>query len=188
MARQGIAALDVVRIVDAGDSRLQALARGDFSFEIRQEAVGPFDGGLGQVVPLRPPVVKRYGFDGEALAAHAGRQDQALFVAQLSGRAVGYAAVSEGWNRYAVVDDIAVDGAHRGQGAARVLMDAAVGWAKQRGLPGIRLETQSNNLGACRFYERYGFVLGGHDRWLYSALQPGTREVALFWYLRFEDA
>jgi hypothetical protein len=25
--------------------------------------------------------------------------------------------------------------------------------------------------------------LGGYDRHLYKALHPGTREVALFWYL-----
>jgi hypothetical protein len=48
-------------------------------------------------------------------------------------------------------------------------MDRAVSWANEQGLPGIRLETQSNNVGACRFYERYGFELAGYDRHLYSA-------------------
>ena len=62
-------------------------------------------------------------------------------------------------------------------------MDALRLWASGRRLAGIRLETQSNNLAACRFYESCRFVLGGYDRHLYKALHPGTREVALFWYL-----
>lgn len=69
---------------------------------------------------------------------------------------------------------------------ARSLVDQALAWARDGGMPGIRLETQSNNVGACRFYVRCGFVLGGHDRCLYQALHPGTREVALFWYLFFD--
>ena len=43
--------------------------------------------------------------------------------------------------------------------------------------------TQSNNVAACRLYERFGFRLGGFDRDLYRRLDPATQEVALFWYL-----
>jgi streptothricin acetyltransferase len=54
-----------------------------------------------------------------------------------------------------------------------------------QGLPGVRLETQSNNVAACRFYERQGFVLKGFDADLYRGEMPGTREIALFWYFWF---
>jgi streptothricin acetyltransferase len=64
-------------------------------------------------------------------------------------------------------------------------MDLAVAWAKAQGLAGLTLETQSNNVPACRFYSRYGFTLGGYDRLLYRALDRDTREVALYWYLTF---
>lgn len=61
-------------------------------------------------------------------------------------------------------------------------MHQAFDWAGQKALPGIRLETQTNNVAACRFYLRQGFVLGGHDRHLCEGLSPGTRETALFFY------
>ncbi|MGE8360996.1 GNAT family N-acetyltransferase [Pseudomonas sp.] len=97
----------------------------------------------------------------------------------------GYLLASEDWNRYGLVDDFAVDQSFRGTGLATQLMDHTIAWAKTRGLPGLRLETQSNNVPACRFYRRQGFELGGFDRYIYSALEQPRNEVALFWYLRF---
>lgn len=57
-------------------------------------------------------------------------------------------------------------------------------WARKLALAGISLKAHSNSAAVCRFYQRYGFVLGGYDRYLYQAMHPGTREIALFWYLR----
>ena len=37
-------------------------------------------------------------------------------------------------------------------------------WAKQKDLCGLMLETQNNNLLACRFYIKKGFVLGAVDK------------------------
>ena len=65
------------------------------------------------------------------------------------------------------------------------LIQQAFRWAKDNGLPGIRLETQTTNVAACRFYLRQGFTLGGYDRHLYEGLSPGTRETALFFYRFF---
>ncbi|MCY1188690.1 hypothetical protein D3C81_1499100 [compost metagenome] len=58
-------------------------------------------------------------------------------------------------------------------------------WARKKQLPGVMLETQNNNLGACRLYQDYGFELGGIDRLRYRGIDPETAEVALFWYLMF---
>lgn len=174
-------------VIRRGDAACLAdLGRCDFSFEVTAELAGRFeDGSGGLIVPVVPPYGKSYGFDADRLADCLGRPDHALFVSEVDGCPSGYVAVSRGWNNYAIIDDIAVDAGRRQNGAGRLLMDAAVGWAVTAGLAGVHLETQSNNLPACRFYERYGFVLGGHDRFLYEALHPGTREVALFWYLLF---
>jgi len=49
---------------------------------------------------------------------------------------------------------------------------------------GLLAETQDTNLAACRFYHRYGFVLGGADTMLYANCSD-SNEKALFWYLRF---
>lgn len=48
------------------------------------------------------------------------------------------------------------------------------------------LETQDNNLAACRFYHRCGFVLGGVDALLYSNTSA-RGELALFWYKPFDS-
>lgn len=50
----------------------------------------------------------------------------------------------------------------------------------------VMLETQNINVVACRLYESCGFVLGGFDACLYRGVMPGTREIALFWYLLFQ--
>ena len=104
-------------------------------------------------------------------------------MAFLDGSLAGRIVLSEGWNRYAWVEDIAVDAGHRRAGVGRALMDRAIAWAVERGLPGIRLETQNNNVPACKFYESCGFRLGGFDRDLYRGLDEATTEIALFWYL-----
>ena len=64
-------------------------------------------------------------------------------------------------------------------------MQKAVEWAKVKRLPGIMLETQNNNVTACRFYENFGFKLRGFDTYLYKGLTPATDEIALYWYLIF---
>jgi streptothricin acetyltransferase len=168
-----------VRPARAAD--IQHLAELDYSFTIDAVLTGPFDGpGAPPATPLAAPYRKTYGFDaGEVADYLAG--ERALFVAGAA--PVGYIAVSRSWNGYASVDDLAVDAAHRGRGAARALLDAAVAWTRDQGLAGVRLETQHNNVAACRLYARYGFVLGGHDRHLYTALRTGREEIALFWYL-----
>lgn len=155
------------------------IAHCDFSFEVTAELLPPYDAAVQAVAPYR----KAYGFDAEAFASVG--PDQLLVVAKIDGQVRGYLLASEGWNRYGVVDDFAIDRPVRGSDLAAQLMDHAVIWAKARGLPGLRLETQNNNVAACRFYRRYGFELGGFDRYLYSALKQPREEVALFWYLRF---
>lgn len=171
----------IVRRGDIAD--LPHLAQSDFSFEVTAELAEPFDGA--RTAPVEPPYRKNYGFDTDELAEYLNMPDGGLFVAQMNGCPIGYLIVSQSWNNYAVIEDIAVDAPHRGSGVARLMMDAAVEWARGAALAGVRLETQSINVAACRFYERYGFLLGGHDRYLYRGLHPECREVALFWYLHF---
>ena len=133
-----------------------------------------------QIVPV-PPYMKHYQ-KGD-LPAHPDAPDRWVFVALLDGSLAGRIVLSEGWNRYAWVEDIAVDAGHRRAGVGRALMDRAIAWAVERGLPGIRLETQNNNVPACKFYESCGFRLGGFDRDLYRGLDEATTEIALCWYL-----
>jgi streptothricin acetyltransferase len=103
----------------------------------------------------------------------------------VDGQLAGQIRVFKNWNAYAYIDDIAVEPGYRGQGVGRALMERAIAWAKSKGFPGMMLETQNNNVAGCRLYERCGFELCGFDTHLYKAVDPGTDEVALYWYLMF---
>jgi len=161
----------------------------DFSFHVNAELLPPYGpaegqrglGPVGWIAPYR----KTLPLDAADYEDWIGDPARAVFVARRDGRLLGFLAVAPHWNGYALVHELAVDLPARHGGTARALMDRVVAWARAQGLAGLTLETQSNNVPACRFYGRYGFRLGGHDAWLYRGLDPATREVALFWYLPF---
>jgi streptothricin acetyltransferase len=181
MQALGRAAVDLE--IRAPDEREGGEAYGfDDSFTVESEAVPFAEGGVPryEVVPV-PPHGKSYG--RADLTEYLAAPDRALFRAYLDGSVAGRVALSEGWNRYAWVEDLAVDARRRKAGVGRALMGRAVAWATERDLAGVRAETQNNNVPACRFYEACGFRLGGFDRDLYRGLDGGTTEVALFWYL-----
>ena len=70
---------------------------------------------------------------------------------------------------------------------ALALMEQACAWAKAQGLKGLSLETQDNNVAACRFYAAIGMELGGVNTKLYRQFdRPYSEETALFWYLEFD--
>jgi len=109
-----------------------------------------------------------------------------VFMAYLDGQAVGHVVVSTNWNGFAHVDELAVIAGARRHGVARSLLEVVRFWSHKKKLPGIMLETQNNNIGACRLYERCGDQVGGVDHLRYRGIDPQTAEVAIFWYLLFE--
>ena len=110
--------------------------------------------------------------------------DCAGFAAREGERVAGVLLLEAYWNRYAFVHELAVDRERRGQGVGTRLMDCARAWARERGLHGLMLETQDDNLLACRFYRKCGLRIGGIDEKLYAGF--GSREKAVFWYLELE--
>lgn len=88
------------------------------------------------------------------------------------------------WNEYCFVEDIAVSTSYRGRGIGTLLMQKAVEWAKSNRMHGLMLETQDNNLSACRFYRKCGFKIGGVDAMLYANFNNSS-EKAMFWYMVF---
>jgi streptothricin acetyltransferase len=135
----------------------------DGSFVVESELALFAEGGVVryEVVPV-PRHEKSYA--GEGLSGHLDAPGKAVFIAYLDGSVAGRVVLSEGWNRHAWIEDIAVDARRRRAGVGRALMDRSIAWATERKLPGIRVETQSNNVPACKFYESCGFHLGGFDR------------------------
>lgn len=174
----------VVRLAD--HSFADYVHGSDYGFEVQAYAT-PLQGQPVASWPLRAvaPYRKCYGIDPDEFHSCRDSADAAVFMAWLDGRPVGHLVVTTHWNGLAQVDELAVDAAARRHGVAKALLDVARFWAHKKFLPGIVLETQNNNLPACRLYESAGFVLGGSDCLRYKGIDPQTEEVALFWYLMF---
>lgn len=78
----------------------------------------------------------------------------------------------------AVLWDLRVAPAHRGQGVGAALFAAAEAWAAARGCRQLAVETQNTNVAACRFYAAHGCELGAVHRFAYPELPD---EVQLVW-------
>lgn len=176
-----------ISVVPASEALILALAGLDYSFEVTAELAAEFDRPVSCCLTPVEAYEKHYFNDPQQFSRYIDSQDGALFIAQRDECVAGYLAVSRNWNGLALVEDIAVDRYRRQSGCGRALMDAAVQWAREQNLSGLMLETQSNNVAGCFFYEKYGFRLEGIDRALYRALNPQRSETALFWYLWLSD-
>jgi ribosomal protein S18 acetylase RimI-like enzyme len=133
----------------------------------------------------RPSAKKRYDTKDIDYATYINHPEKAVFLAYADGKAAGQIILQKHWNNFAYIYDIVVDENFRRLGIGRALIAEARRWAEENGLPGIMLETQTNNVPACHFYESCGFKLGGFDKYLYSGQDTNTDEVAMFWYLHF---
>jgi streptothricin acetyltransferase len=152
----------------------------DASFDVIYEAMPPFEGPRLQRIEPVAPYYKVYVPEPEPNGA---APDRLVAIARGDdGRLCGYIRASRGDNSLAVVEDVVVDRQNRRSELGRLLMDEARRWTEEQGLAGIRLETQTNNVPACMFYQNYGFTLGGFDRHHYDVRSPRRNETALFWY------
>lgn len=116
--------------------------------------------------------VSRWGL----LAARAGDQWAGGAVIAVDTPGV---AMLEDRRDLAVLWDLRVAPAFRGQGVGTALFEAAEHWAQERQCRQLKVETQNINVPACRFYARQGCSLGAINRFAYPEL-PG--EVQLLWY------
>jgi ribosomal protein S18 acetylase RimI-like enzyme len=132
--------------------------------------------------------MKHYEPDNLDYSEYIGSPEKTAFLAYVDGQVVGQLLLRRSWNKFAWIEDIRVDVKFRRRGIGEALLARGETWARQNGFPGIMLETQDSNVGACRFYESYGFVLGGFDTYLYRAANRYREEIALFWYLVFDQA
>jgi streptothricin acetyltransferase len=117
-----------------------------------------------------------YGFDDSG---------PTIFFAEAEGRLAGRIKMLKWWNRFAYVEDLVVNPEYRGMKIGRALLERGIQWAREHDFPGVMLETQDDNVPACTLYQSCGFVLCGFDRNVYKAINPNTRETALYWYLMF---
>ena len=149
----------------------------DRSFVVESELkLHLVDGNLSYEVVAVPPYEKTYTNRQEVDVGTAS------FVAYVQNRPAGEMRMSQSWNGYAYIEDLVVGQAFRRMGVGTALVNQAIGWSESKHLPGVMLETQNNNVAACKLYEHCGFRLTGFDSALYQGLIKSSREVALFWY------
>lgn len=110
-----------------------------------------------------------------------------VFIAEVdrSAKLAGRIRLLKWWNQFGYIEDLVVNPDFRGMGIGRTLIERGIQWARELHLPGVMLETQDDNVPACTLYASCGFVLSGFDRNVYKAINPQTRETALYWYLIF---
>lgn len=135
------------------------------------------------IVPVEPPYEREvqleetdYGFSGTP---------PTVFFAEVDGKLAGRIRVLTWWNQFGYIEDIVINPEFRGLGLGRKLLERGIQWARETGHPGVMLETQNDNVPACTLYASCGFVLSGFDHNVYKAINPSTKETALFWYLIF---
>lgn len=127
--------------------------------------------------------MKSYPDDTWDYAAYINNPDKTIFLAYSEDECIGQIVLKRDWNRYAFIEDICVAKSIRGQGTGTGLIQKAIKWAKSSNLKGLALETQDNNLLACRFYAKCGFIIGAVNTMLYRNFD--NNEFAVFWYLSF---
>jgi streptothricin acetyltransferase len=115
---------------------------------------------------------------------YINRENRALFLAYLNDTCIGQIRIVKDWNHFCYIENIAMKKDYRGSGIGKLLLTKAEEWAKQRQLIGMSLEAQDDNLGACRFYAKHGFILGGVDT-LKQSYNPNI-EATLYWYKLFK--
>jgi dTDP-4-amino-4,6-dideoxy-D-galactose acyltransferase len=90
----------------------------------------------------------------------------AVFVADHGGRPAAYLSVHSG-DECASIGLLAVAEQARGSGLGAALVDCAVAWAYERGLPEVAVVTQGRSSAALRVYERCGFTVEEVGLWFH---------------------
>ena len=113
--------------------------------------------------------------------------DGLYLVAEEGQRLIGLLDMErEAWRDTAVIWNILVDRGYRRRGLGREFVQRAIAWARRHHLRAITLETQTDNVPACRFYRAMGFQLGGLDDHFYTNHDLARNQVALFWWYELD--
>ena len=139
---------------------------------------------------LPEPYDKGDGYDFNAterrnIQTRLRQGDGLHLVAEAGGRLVGVLDVTpQDWNNTAWIWNLMLDTSVRGQGLGRELFQRAVAWARRQGYRAVMLETQTNNVPACKFYARMGCQIEGIREAYYTNDDMERGEVAIFWIYR----
>ena len=97
------------------------------------------------------------------------------------GNCIGVAVYQDHWLKYLYLYDLKVNAAARGKGVGKLLVEAGMQVAIDRGYRGVYTVAQDNNLNACMFYLAAGFEIGGFDNRVYRGTsQEGKADVIFY--------
>lgn len=115
-------------------------------------------------------------YDYDALAANS------VFVGAYDGDVcIGLAILQQAWFKYMYLYDLKVNAAFRGRRVGTMLIEKSKEIAVQQGYRGLYTQGQDNNLGACLFYLKNGFVIGGLDTNVYKGTsQEGKKDILFY--------
>lgn len=177
-----------MEIIKLSEKNLTDINKANEPFEIIGNLTPTFANGEWTYMEelLDEPYLKSYPNDDSDYSEYIDNPDKIIFLAYSEGTCIGQIMLRKEWNKYAFVEDICVSQGGRGQGVGTALMQKAEQWAKSVGMAGLALETQDNNLWACRFYAKCGFVIGAVNTMLYKNFEkPWSDESAILWYKKF---
>lgn len=105
-----------------------------------------------------------------------------IFIGAYDGsKCVGLAVLQHAMMKYMYLYDLKVNSAYRGQQVGKMLIDKAKALAISQGYNGLYTQGQDNNLGACLFYLKNGFVIGGLDTHIYAGTSQEGKSDILFY-------
>lgn len=109
--------------------------------------------------------------------------DESIFVGAYdeNDNCIGLAIYKHSWNKYLYLYDLKVCSNYRKLGIAKKLVEEGKKIAKDNGYIGIYTQGQDNNLSACLFYIKTGFVIGGFDTMIYKGTkQEGKSDIVFY--------
>lgn len=96
-------------------------------------------------------------------------------------KCIGLAIMRHEWMKYMYLYDLKVNDTYRGKNVAAMLVEKMKEAAKDNNYNGIYTLGQDNNLAACKFYIKSGFVIGGLDTKVYQGTsQEGKKDIIFY--------
>lgn len=97
-------------------------------------------------------------------------------------QSIGLAIFQDQRTKYLYLADLKVSKKYRRRGVAKLLLNKAKKLAEAQKYLGFWVIAQNNNLGACLFYLKYGFIIGGLDTKVYDHSSQAEKQNVHFYY------
>jgi len=109
-------------------------------------------------------------------------EKNSIFVGAYDGeQCIGLAILQQAWFKYMYLYDLKINKEYRGQHIGGKLIEKLTEIAVEQGYNGLYTIGQDNNLGACLFYVKNGFVIGGLDTNVYKGTSQEEKADILFY-------